>query len=118
MKLALEVIAGIILLIGGIAGFFTWAGTPPYVEHDNHKREYRTLEIEVVGGALQFYEYRQFLQRQEIEKKEQQKREMLKNVSERAEWFKYYEQSLRDLRADKAKTDKTVNKYEKRLEMK
>ena len=118
MKLALEVIGGIILLIGGIAGFFTWAGTPPYVEHDNHKREYRTLEVEVVGGALQFYEYRQSLQRQEIERKEQQKREMLKNGNEKVEWFKYYEQALQDLKAEKTKTDKTVKKFEKRLERK
>ncbi len=116
MKLALEVGGSLLAIVLIIGGYFTWAGMPPYVEHDNHKREYRTLEVEVVGGALQFYEYRQSLQRQEIEKKEQQKREMLKNVSEKAEWFKYYEQGLRDLKEDKDKTDKTVDKYEKRLE--
>jgi len=99
MKLALEVGGSLLAIVLIIGGYFTWAGMPPYVEHDNHKREYRTLEIEVVGGALQ-----------------QQKREMLKNVSEKAEWFKYYEQGLRDLKAEKAKTDKTVGKFEKRLE--
>jgi len=116
MKLALEVIGGLILLIGGIAGFFTWAGTPPYVEHDNHQREYRTLEMEVVGGQAQFLEYQQFILRKDIRRLEQQKREMLKNPREAKEWFKFYQKDLDVLKEQQRRNTKTIKQYERRME--
>ena len=116
MKLVLEIIGGLILVVGSIAGFFTWAGTPPYMEEENHKREYRAIEVEMVGGQAQFYEYQQFILRKDIRELEQQKREMIKNVSEKKEWFKFYEEELQELKESQKKNQKTIEKYEKRLE--
>ena len=116
MKLALQIAGSILGLVFLIGSYFVWAGLPPYKTERDHAREYRAMEIEVVGGQAQFYEYRQSLQRREIEGKEQQKREMLKNPRERTEWYKYHEKGLRKLKEDKEKTDKRIKTYEKRLE--
>ena len=116
MKLALEIAGSILVLVAIVGGYFVWAGIPPYKTEKDHARDYRELEVEVVGGQAQFYEYQQFILRKDIRELEQQKREMLKNVSEKKEWFKYFEEELQELRESQKKNQKTINKYEKRLE--
>jgi len=116
MKLALEIAGSILGLVVVIGGYFVWAGMPPYKTEKDHARDYRVLEVEVVGGQAQFYEYQQFILRKDIRNLEQQKREMLKNVSEEKEWFKFYEEELQELKESQKKNQKTIDKYEKRLE--
>jgi len=116
MKLALEIAGSILGLVVIVGGYFVWAGMPPYKTEKDHARDYRELEIEVVGGQAQFYEYQQFILRKDIRELEQQKREMLKNVSEEKEWFKFYEEELEELKESKKKNQKTIERYEKRLE--
>lgn len=116
MKLALEIAGSILGLVVVIGGYFVWAGIPPYKTEKDHAREYRTLEVEMVGGQAQFYEYQQSILRKDIRELERQKREMIKNVSEEKEWFKFYEDELQELKESQIKNQKTIEKYEKRLE--
>jgi len=116
MKLALEIAGSILGLVVLIGGYFVWAGIPPYKTEKNHAREYRELEIEVVGGQAQFYEFQQFILRKDIRELEEQKREMLKNISEEEEWFRFYEDDLEELKESQKKNQKIIDKYEKRLE--
>jgi len=118
MKLALEIAGSLLGLVVIIGGYFVWAGMPPYVEKDNHQRDHSDIDVELAGSGAAFYEYQQFILRKDIRQQEQMKRIMLENPKEKQEWFKFYEEGLQLLKEQEEKNEKTIEKYEKRLEKK